>query len=123
MSQNSHEYGQPLENWMLAMKYSRRWISSYAGVIEVLDQPVGRVPQLAEVQHVRVEVVLGAARHGGTAEHHGPAVGVGARDHVVDARPLHVHARDEDGIGPAEVVVGGRARVLVDEADLPLRGQ
>ncbi len=32
MSQNSHAYGQPLENWMLAMKYSRKRISSYAGV-------------------------------------------------------------------------------------------
>src|SRR5207249_4181907 len=57
MSQNSHAYGQPLENWMLAMKYSRKRISSYAGV------------------------------------------------------------------GPAEVVIGCRARVLVDESDVPRLGQ
>src|SRR3989304_4781025 len=31
MSQNSHVYGQPLENWTLARKYSRRSISPYAG--------------------------------------------------------------------------------------------
>src|SRR5262252_11213852 len=32
MSQNSHVYGQPLENWTLARKYSDIETSSYAGI-------------------------------------------------------------------------------------------
>ena len=33
---------------------------------------------------------------------------------------LDVHAADEHGFGPAEIIVGGDADVLVDEADFPV---
>jgi hypothetical protein len=48
---------------------------------------------------------------------------VGAPDDLVDLRALHVHARDEDDVGPGEVLARRGARVLVDEADLPGFGE
>ena len=47
------------------------------------------------------------------------AVALGPLVDVVDLRLLDVHAADEDRVGPGEILVGGAAQVLVDEAHLP----
>jgi hypothetical protein len=87
--------------------------------IEILDQPVGGIAELADMQDVGVGIVLGTPGDGRTAEHDRTSVAVRAPNHVVDARTLHVHARDEDRVGPAEIVLARGARVLVDEAHVP----
>src|SRR5262249_30756170 len=80
-----------------------------AVTIEVLDQLIGGVAELADVELIGIRIVLGAAGHRRTAEYDRPAVGVRARDNGVETRPLHVQAGDEDRIGPSEVVVRRRA--------------
>ena len=91
--------------------------------VEILEEPVRRVAELAQVQDVGVGVELGASRHRGPAEDDGLAVSMGARDQVEDLRALDVHARGQHRVRPAEVGVRGAPRVLVHEAQLPRRGQ
>jgi len=87
--------------------------------IEVFDDAVGGVAELADVQQVGVRIVLGAAGDRGTADDDRTVVRVRTRDDVVDLRLLDVHARHEYRVGPAKVVGGRRLRVLVDEAHVP----
>lgn len=49
-------------------------------------------------------------------------MGVGAVADVVHLAALDVHAADEHGFGPAEILVGRDADVLVDEANVPVLG-
>ena len=107
-------HGQPLHR--LEADLTRR--AAVVGV-EVLEEPVGAVAQLAQMQHVGLGIVLGAAGRRGPPHRHGPALRMRPRDHVVDVAALDVHARHEDRVGPPEVACGGSARALVHEAHLP----
>jgi hypothetical protein len=44
---------------------------------------------------------------------------MGAAADIVDLSPLHMHAADENHLGPGEIVVGGGRHVLVDETNRP----
>jgi hypothetical protein len=122
---------------MLEMKYWRRAIrevgegQALPGVeaellprplgvlVEPRDDRVGRVAHLAHLDEIGARVVLRAARHRRAAQHHRLAQAVGARDRRLDERALHVHAGEEDRVGPGELLSGRFPRVLVHEAHLP----
>src|SRR6185503_16822525 len=59
--------------------------------VEIFDQPVGRVAELADVNDVGSRVVLGTAGHRRPAQDHGTALRVCTRDDVLDVRELDVH--------------------------------
>jgi len=87
--------------------------------VEVLDDAVGGIAELADVQEVGLRIVLGTARDRGPAEDDHAPVTVRARDDVVDEGALHVHPRHQHRVRPLKIRVAGGAGVLVDEADVP----
>ena len=91
--------------------------------VEVGDDSVGRVAQLTEVHDVGVGIVFGAARDRRPAEHDRFAVRVRPLDDPMDPGALHVHARDEQRVGPGQLIGARGPGVLVDEAHLPRLGQ
>ena len=137
MSQNSHMNGQPEENWMLPMKYFdkvgqviRRLgerveidaglravgflpVRARYGVVDALDDPIGGVPEFADVQDVDLRVVVRAGGDAGTAEDGDLAVRPGPGGDRADGGTLHVHAREKDRIGPFEMSIPQRFEVLI----------
>ena len=88
-------------------------------LIEAGDQPIGGISHLADVEIVDVGIHLGRGGCRGAAQHHDLAGCVRALGDIVDLLALHVHAADQDDVGPFELGGGGLADILVDEADRP----
>ena len=86
-------------------------------------QFLGRVAQFADMEKVGVGVELGTGGNRGTAERDRLAVAMGAGADVADLPALHVHAADEDGVGPGKIRFAGGSDVFVDEPDPPPLGQ
>ena len=91
--------------------------------VEVLEEPVGGVSHLSQVEDVRGGVVLRASRDRGPPHDYGPVARVRAPDDVVDVRPLDVHPRRQHDVGPPEIRLGRALRILVDEPHVPRCGQ
>ena len=87
--------------------------------VEVTDDRVGGVAELAHVQQIRVRIVFGTPGHRRPPQHDHAIAGVGPANDALDLAALDVHAGDEHGVGPAEVRVAGGGDVLVDEPHLP----
>ena len=86
---------------------------------EPLDYGVGRVAEFADVEVFDIRIHLGRGRYRGAAQHHRLARGLGPFVDVADLRSLHVHATDQHGIGPGEILRFGARDVLIDETDRP----
>src|SRR5574342_1045575 len=87
--------------------------------IQESDELVSCVSELSYMQEVHLGVHRGAAGGGGPAKGHGPPTCMRPAHDVLDKGPLHVHARDEHRICPAEVVGRGRPGVFVHETHMP----
>jgi hypothetical protein len=72
------------------------------------------------MEQVDVGIVVGCGGDRGAAQRDDLADIMRAPRDVVDARPLDVHARDENHVGPRELLRRGALNVLVDEHHLPL---
>jgi hypothetical protein len=75
------------------------------------------------VQVIELGILFRTSRNGGPSEYSRLAVRVRAAADVADLGTLYVHAADEHGIGPLEIIGRRRPYVFVAKADLPSLGK
>ena len=88
-----------------------------------LEQLIGGVAELADMEIVERRIIIRARADRGTAERDRQVELMGAAADVVHVLALDVHAADEDGLRPFELFPRRAAEILVDELDLPFLGQ
>ena len=87
---------------------------------QTCDQIVRRITEFADVKVVESWIVVGAGADRRATERDRQIERVGTVADVVHLLALDVHAADEHGFGPFEILVRGGADVLVDETDFPV---
>ncbi len=70
---------------------------------QLLDQAVGGVAELADMEIVELRIILRAGTHRGPAQRHRAAGRVGAGADIVHLLALDVHAADEHRVRPCEI--------------------
>src|ERR1051325_3330055 len=102
MSQNSHEYGQPLENWMFAMKYSRSRIMPYAGAGKRVSGS-RRAPVLVDEPHLPRLRQIGGDDQQALRRHEGAYAAaeepIGMVERAERARVPGINAQDSSRVG------------------------
>ena len=87
------------------------------------DQIVGGIAEFADMQVVEGRVVFRAGADRRAADRGGNVVLMGAAGDVDHLPLLDVHAADEHGLGPGEILGRRRLDVFVDEPHLPVGRQ